>query len=179
VIALEHEPNSRGGSRTLYERFREGDELTISAPRNRFPLAKGTHHVLLAGGIGVTPIMSMARYLQSRGRSFELQYFARSTEHAAFLAELQAPEFIGHLRLHVGLDPDPLEKILRELLRYWAPGHQLYHCGPVPFMHLVQLSAALYWPPAAVHCEYSVQLAGRKKPSRAASDSASFTSSIG
>src|SRR5438094_1239159 len=96
LIAVKNESESRGGSRAMHERVREGTPMTISAPRNNFPLVAGArHHLLLAGGIGITPILSMARHLFAATASFELQYFSRSIEYTAFHDVLSAPEFKG------------------------------------------------------------------------------------
>jgi vanillate monooxygenase ferredoxin subunit len=154
-IAVKREPGSRGGSRAMHEQVKVGDLLTISAPRNRFGLsANASHHLLLAAGIGVTPLLSMAGDLAARGASFELQYFARSSRHAAFGAELQSPRFGGRTSQHHGMEPDALAGHLRALLRVAPAGAHLYMCGPRPFMELVASIASPAWPSASVHREY-------------------------
>ena len=155
VIAVKREAASRGGSRAMHERIAEGDVLSISAPRNHFPIdPKATHHLLLAGGIGVTPLISMARHLQSCGASFDLQYFTRSVEHTAFHAVLSRPHFDGKITFHYALDPDGLHAYLHRLLWRRPEGAHLYVCGPRPFMDLVETTASATWPPEAVHTEY-------------------------
>jgi ferredoxin-NADP reductase len=100
-IGVKLEPNSRGGSRAMHD-LKQGDELTISTPRNNFALVPADHSLLLAGGIGVTPLVAMARQLLTSAASFELHYFARSADHVAF-RDVLAP--IGdRLKLHLGLD---------------------------------------------------------------------------
>jgi vanillate O-demethylase ferredoxin subunit len=153
LIAVKREANSRGGSRAMHE-LKEGQPLEISAPRNNFPLASASHHVLLAGGIGVTPLLSMAQHLQRLGESFELQYFTRSVEHTAFHDRLSAPELRAHVAFHYALDPERLRAYLRQLLWHRRDGAHLYLCGPRPFMDLVEATAAPTWPPEAVHLEY-------------------------
>jgi ferredoxin-NADP reductase len=77
----------------MHDLVKEGDVLSISEPRNNFPLHSAPHSVLLAGGIGITPLLCMARRLSALGRSYEVLYFARSRQAAAFadvLAELGA-----------------------------------------------------------------------------------------
>jgi ferredoxin-NADP reductase len=154
-IAIKREAQSRGGSRAMHERVTEGETLVITAPRNHFPLAKSAkHHLLLAGGIGVTPIMSMARHLQESGASFELQYFTRSIKHTAFHDALSAPEFLGKVNFHYALDPESLRIYLHKLLHERPSGAHLYACGPRPFMSLVEDIATAAWPPEAVHMEF-------------------------
>jgi ferredoxin-NADP reductase len=82
---------SLGGSKAVHEQLRVAIRIDISAPRNNFQLhEEATHSVLVAGVIGVTPILCMARRLRTLGKSFEVLYFARSRQHAAFLDDQQA-----------------------------------------------------------------------------------------
>ena len=85
------EAKSKGGSSALHNKVRVGDLLTVGSVRNAFPLAKeATHSILIAGGIGITPLKSMAHTLKAAGASFELHYCARGPQNVAFLKELQA-----------------------------------------------------------------------------------------
>lgn len=155
LIAVKKEPGSRGGSRAMHERLREGSELVISLPRNNFALdTRAGHHLLVAGGIGITPLLSMARHLLRAGASFELQYFSRSIQHTPFHGLLSGPEFRGRVAFHYALEPDAVRAYLRKLLWRRADGAHLYLCGPRPFMDMVEVSAAPTWPPEAVHLEY-------------------------
>lgn len=89
VVAVLREPNSRGGSAAMHQEVFVGNELTISQPRNHFALSKHAgRHVLLAGGIGVTPIMAMVAELSRRGEPFHLYYCTRSPERTAFMPEI-------------------------------------------------------------------------------------------
>ena len=155
LIAVKKEPESRGGSRAMHERMKEGSELAISNPRSNFALVAGAgRHLLVAGGIGITPLLSMARHLLAAGASFELQYFSRSIQHAAFHDLLSAPEFRGKVAFHYALEPEAVRAYLRKLLWRRTDGSHLYLCGPRPFMDLVETTAAATWPPDAVHLEY-------------------------
>src|SRR5688500_10429173 len=90
LVGVLHTNHSRGGSRCVHEEVQLGDTIRISAPRNGFPLdEEATHSVLIAGGIGVTPFMSMAKRLSQLKRSWQLYYCARSRRHAAFVQELE------------------------------------------------------------------------------------------
>jgi vanillate O-demethylase ferredoxin subunit len=154
VIGVKRELASRGGSASMHERVREGDLLPISAPRNTFPLREeATHHLLLAGGIGMTPLLAMAQALAARDARFTLCVFARSEEHLAFADALHAPSLAPYLRLHLD-QGDASQRIdLHALLAQRAPGTHLYVCGPGGFMKAVR-DAAAHWPEDALHAEY-------------------------
>ncbi len=155
VIAVKRVPDSRGGSQAMHDTVEEGEELYISAPRNHFPLeASAKHHLLLAGGIGVTPLLCMARHLQKTGASFALHYFNRSIAHTAFHDVLSQPEFRGKIFFHYAVEPDRLHEYLHKLLWHRPEGAHMYLCGPPPFMDLVETTAASTWPPEAIHVEY-------------------------
>jgi vanillate O-demethylase ferredoxin subunit len=157
LIAVKRVADSRGGSRAMHDRTDEGDTLHISPPRNHFPLApRAKHHLLLAGGIGITPLLAMARHLQSVGASFSLHYFTRSIEHTAFHEALSQPEFLGKVNFHYAIEPDRLHDYLHKLLWHRPEEGHLYVCGPRPFMDLVEDTAAPGWPPEAIHVEYFV-----------------------
>jgi vanillate O-demethylase ferredoxin subunit len=110
--------------------------------------------VLLAGGIGVTPILSMAHELLSTGTSFELHYFTRSSAHTAFAAVLSSEQFEGYVELHPAVQAGALEALLRRLLARPPADTHAYVCGPAPFMDLVTRVAAQEIPSGAIHKEY-------------------------
>ena len=154
-IAVKLEPQSRGGSRAMHEAIREGQTLTISAPRNNFHLHDGSGHaVLIAGGIGITPLLSMMQHLDARGESFELQYFSRSVAHTAFHEMLSQRKFADKVGFHYALEPEAVRAYLRKHLWHRPDGAHLYICGPGTFMDLVEQTAAVTWPPESVHLEY-------------------------
>jgi vanillate monooxygenase ferredoxin subunit len=157
VIAVKREPASRGGSSGMHERVRAGDRLVVSAPRSNFALAEDAHHhLLLAGGIGITPLLSMSQHLLANGASFQLVYFSRSIAHTAFHDVLSAALYRGHVTFHYALEPDQVRVYLRRLLWERPAGAHLYLCGPRTFMDLVETTAASTWAPDAVHLEYFV-----------------------
>lgn len=154
VIGVKRESAGRGGSTALHERVRLGDLLPIGSPRNTFPLHAGArHHLLLAGGIGLTPLLAMAQQLAREGGAFTLCVFARSHDHLAFAPELAA---LGtRVKLHFD-DPQAPQKIdLQDLLGPPAPlsGTHLYLCGPAGFMQAA-LAAARHWDEDCIHLEY-------------------------
>ena len=129
-IAVKREPASRGGSQAMHERVREGDLLTISAPRNNFALVPAAkHHLLIAGGIGITPLLGMARHLARAGAAFALVYFSRSIAHTAFHELLSAPEYRGRVAFHYALEPEQVRAYLRKLLWTRPPDGHLTSAG--------------------------------------------------
>jgi ferredoxin-NADP reductase/uncharacterized iron-regulated membrane protein len=152
-IAVKRTADSRGGSRTVHEQFQPGTECKVRGPRNHFPLvATASHHVLMAGGIGITPMLAMARALQAQNASFELHYFVQGPGHTAFADVLQQPRFAGRVRVHAGLQREALRGCVQSLLAHPQAGHHLYICGPSGFMDCVR-SAAAAWPADCVHSE--------------------------
>ncbi|SAL72876.1 ferredoxin [Caballeronia peredens] len=154
-IAVKREAQSRGGSQRVHDEFAPGRVIEISEARNHFPLDdEAPHAVLIAGGIGITPVLSMARHLHARGRSFELHYFTRSVEHTAFYARIDTGGLRNFTRFHHGLEGAALHDRLDGILRGRREGAHLYLCGPSPFMTLVRETASPAWPDATVHFEY-------------------------
>ncbi|MEE4021941.1 PDR/VanB family oxidoreductase [Gordonia sp. PKS22-38] len=152
AVAVKREENSRGGSAALHE-LAVGDSLKISEPRNLLEIVSpAAHHVLVAAGIGITPMLSMARYMDVTGISFELHYFARTEEDAAFLPLLRdrCPD---KLHAHVGVPRDEQEAILSVALADIPTDTHVYVCGPEGFMAKVIATAERFVPADAVHSE--------------------------
>jgi ferredoxin-NADP reductase len=126
-IAVKLERAGRGGSGWLHSNLVEGAEIPVSAPRNHFPLANdGGRSILIAGGIGVTPLTAMAHVLVARGDDFVFHYCARDTDHAPLLDKLRT---LCGARLHTwfaseGRRFDPAASLAGEV------GAQIYACGP-------------------------------------------------
>ncbi len=154
VIGVKREPQSRGGSVCLHDVVREGDVLAVSEPRNNFPLRRDADlTLLLAGGIGVTPLLAMAGTLHHQGLPFRMHYFAQGPEHFAFPERLAV---LGDSAVrHGGLSPAATQERLTELLADRRAGAQLYVCGPGPMIETVRRVAADHgWPESRVHFEY-------------------------
>lgn len=153
-IAVLREAASRGGSRHLHENVRVGDILEVSSPRNNFPLdPAGERHLLIAGGIGIAPIMSMIAELRRRRAEFKVHYCTRSPRQTSFRNELAPLAAEGRLRFHHD-GGDPTRGLdIAALLREPRPGTHLCYCGPASMMAAAGEAARL-WPPGAVHCEY-------------------------
>jgi vanillate monooxygenase ferredoxin subunit len=148
-LAVLNDPNSRGGSRAMHA-LKAGDRVRISAPRNRFPLVAARRHLLFAGGIGITPLLAMARTLASEGGDYALHYCARSRTDAAFVPELaDNPRVTFHFD-----DQDPDLPDIARVLGTPTPGTAVYVCGPGGFMDYVLARAeALGWPATALYKE--------------------------
>lgn len=151
MIAVKREPDGRGGSAWIHATLAAGAVVPVSAPRNHFPLDPGpAPALLLAGGIGITPILAMARACRRLGRPFALHYFARSRAAAPLLPAI-ARELGASLHLHLDDEPSTRQDIA-ELLARRAEEAQLYYCGPPGFMAAAGRAAA-HWPEDAVHFE--------------------------
>lgn len=154
VFAVQRELDGRGGSRAIFERVHVGRILAISRPRNVFPLdPQAARHLFLAGGIGITPIMSMIRALRASGGQFLVHYCTRSRERTAFCDELGPLAAEGRVTFHHD-GGDPARGLdVPALLRGYEPGTHLYYCGPEGFMAAVAAAAA-HWPARSVHFEH-------------------------
>lgn len=155
VLGVHRSAQSRGGSRAVHERVAAGEVLCISAPRNHFALApQARHSVLVAAGIGITPLLSMAEHLGARDASFELHYVARSRETAAFLSHLECSSFSKRVRLHLSAGVSPSRIAPSVLVPAPNPDSHLYVCGPPGFMDAVLARARLLgWPLDRLHQE--------------------------
>ena len=154
LIAVLRDENGRGGSRALHERLRVQDIVTVSVPRNNFGLDElATKVVLLAGGIGVTPLKAMAHELERCGIDYEFHYCAKAPEYAAFRHEVSQFANPGRHYFHFdgGNPADGLN--IAKLLREPEPGTHLYYCGPPGFMKACAAAAA-HWPAGTVHFEH-------------------------
>ncbi len=154
-IAVLRDPKSRGGSVGMHDAVKEGDVLTISTPRNHFPMVRAERTLLLAGGIGVTPILCMAQRLSAIGADFEMHYCTRSQDRTAFHAEITASPFADRVHFHFD-DGDAAQKLdAAKLLAAPAPGTHVYICGPTGFIdYIVGTTTAQGWDKANVHLEY-------------------------
>ncbi|MDM0024308.1 PDR/VanB family oxidoreductase [Variovorax saccharolyticus] len=153
VIAVRKEAEGRGGSRFMHERLSEGDAITIEVPKNDFPLHTGPGGtVLLAGGIGVTPLASMATRRRAEGLPVRMHYAGRSRDLMAFVPELEA--LLGDdLRLHADAEQGgPFD--IGAMLDAMPAGDRLYVCGPKLMLDAVLAQTqARGWTHDRVHFE--------------------------
>ncbi len=151
-IAVKRDALGRGGSMNLVDAAFEGDDIAVSEPRNDFELVAAPHYLFIAGGIGITPILSMIRHLRATGQGkFKLIYLTRSAQTTAFLDELKAPDFRGMVTIHH--DEGNIENALDLWPVLEKPGMaHLYCCGPRGLMQAVRDMTG-HWSSARVHFE--------------------------
>lgn len=154
-IAVLRDPASRGGSAAMHDAVHEGDLLTVSEPRNHFPLVHAQRSLLMAGGIGVTPLLCMAQRLAATGAEFALHYSTRSPARTAFRDEIAASRFAHRVHFHHD-DGDAAQKLdAAALLAQPDPGTHIYVCGPAGYIeHVVGTARAAGWDDAHIHLEY-------------------------
>ena len=134
-IAVLREDASRGGSRYLHDTVRVGDLVEVSLPRNNFPLdATAERHLLIAGGIGIAPMISMIAELRRRRVDFRLHYCTRSVARTAFHDDLASLAAEGRVRFHHDSGDPTLGLDIAAALRDRPPGTHLYYCGPANMM---------------------------------------------
>jgi vanillate O-demethylase ferredoxin subunit len=157
-IAVLRTADSRGGSAAVHAWLREGSTFEASVPRNLFPLAPSTtgaaRSLLIAGGIGITPLLAMAETLHARGAAFELHHCTRSLARTPFVERVAAAPWGPSVHRHLD-DGDAGQRLdLPALLAAQPTGTHLYVCGPQGFMEAVLAAArAAAWPEAQLHWE--------------------------
>jgi vanillate O-demethylase ferredoxin subunit len=156
LLCILRDPASRGGSHAVHHLINEGDELRVSAPKNHFALARGTQHsLLLAGGIGVTPILCMAERLAALSASFEMHYCTRAPERTAFRQRIADSSFANRVQFHFNSAAPQQQFNLEKLIASVVPGTHLYVCGPKGFMDAVLAAArAQGWSEDRLHYEF-------------------------
>lgn len=164
VLGIGLDPASRGGSRYVHRDLRVGEKLLVVGPRNHFPLDEtAPHSVLIAGGIGITPMAAMANRLARLGGSFEFHQAVRDRSRAAHLERVRglAPKFALHVDAEAGR---PLDIVA--IVAGAPEGAHFYCCGPLPMLAAFEAATA-HLPAERVHLEYF-----RAKPVEAAATSA-------
>jgi tetrachlorobenzoquinone reductase len=154
VVAVNLDKASRGGSAFIHDRLRVGDVVSISAPRNHFPLNEDASlSVMFAGGIGITPLFSMAQRLDALKRHWEMHYFARSRACAAFVDSLVQLAAQGRGSVHCHFDDETDSRADLAKCVASVPTHaHLYCCGPAPMLDAF-VDASSGRPPSQVHLE--------------------------
>ncbi|MBL4876469.1 MAG: 2Fe-2S iron-sulfur cluster binding domain-containing protein [Cohaesibacteraceae bacterium] len=152
-LGILREDQGRGGSLKIHHMLHEGAPVIVSQPRNHFPVAKTEgRHILLAGGIGVTPLIAMGHELARDGAQFELYYKAKTRRQAGFIPELEAVSWVNHVHFHFS---DEARLDIETVLNDYKVGDHVYTCGPAAFMDAVfETSERLGWPEDALHREY-------------------------
>ena len=152
VTGVLYEPNGGGGSKWMHESLREGDLVDARGPLNDFPLDESAaSHLLIAGGIGITPMLAMGYRLRDIGAEFHLHYCTKTPEGTAFMDEVN-DVFAGHITFHHdGGDPTKGIK-LAEVLAEQPQGGHVYICGPGGLLNAAR-EAASHWTDGSVHFE--------------------------
>lgn len=150
VVAIKREPQSRGGSSSMHDEAKEGYELKVEPPENDFPLTDVQKYLLIAGGIGVTPIYAMARHLDKKGKLLRIIYVSRSAEEAAYLDELKK-DYEGRMIVHHDNgDPSNVYDFWDDLATPRAT--HVFCCGPKPLMEEIKAVSG-HWPEGRIHFE--------------------------
>lgn len=150
VIALKREPDSRGGSRSMVEETEVGGTLRADTPANSFPLAEAPGYLLIAGGIGIAPILAMANRLDGAGKPFRLIYCARSAAESAYLDEMRARFGARLIVHHDGGAPDAFYDFWDEFAE--PADIRVYCCGPKALMEEIRAVSG-HWPEGRVRFE--------------------------
>ena len=167
-IAVMLDPRSRGGSAAMHRNVRTGTRLQVTGPRNNFPLQEDAPlSVLVAGGIGITPLWCMVQRLVDLGRDWELHYACRSRAVAAFVPQIEAAAAAsgGRFRLWADDEHDGRPFDLAPVVRGAPPHAHLYCCGPVPMLTAFRDAAPAEWS-GRMHMEY-FRPAETARPTRA------------
>lgn len=153
VVGVGLHPQSRGGSQFVHRTLKVGEVLQASAPRNRFPLAESAEMTtFIAGGIGVTPLLSMASRLSHLGKPWRMYYCARTPSRAAYLDRLLAlngGEVVTVFDGCPGVRPLSIDDVVESL----GPAEHLYCCGPAGMLAAFE-HASRSRDPATVHVEW-------------------------
>jgi vanillate O-demethylase ferredoxin subunit len=153
-IAVKPEPNGRGGSLEAHEHLTPGTVVTISEPRNNFALTRARRYVLVAGGIGITPLLSMAHDLWGRQIPFAFHVCAQDADAVPFGTDLSTYAFADAIEVHLDVAPGRTSLDPERALGGWEAGTELYTCGPAGFMDWITSRALdLAWPLDTVHRE--------------------------
>lgn len=155
-IAVAKDARSRGGSQHVHETLRVGDVLQIGTPRNLFPIEKAANlSVLIAGGIGITPLWSMVRQFEALGSAWVLHYAARDRHHAAYLADIErfvATSAHGRLETYFDNEAGGRRMDVAEVIRETPAGAHVYCCGPQSMLEAFE-AATSGLPVENVHLE--------------------------
>ncbi|WP_405539354.1 PDR/VanB family oxidoreductase [Streptomyces sp. NBC_00075] len=150
TVAVLRERDGRGGSHEVHELLHEGSVLQVSDPRNHFRLVDADRYLFIAGGIGITPILSMIRAVQGRGAAWQLVYGGRTRDSMAFLDE------IGRLpqsAVEIFTDDETGYPDIDAVIKSAAPGTAVYACGPPGLLRTVEASCSDLPPSSSLHVE--------------------------
>ncbi|WP_375038263.1 PDR/VanB family oxidoreductase [Acinetobacter sp. RW6] len=154
-LGILRDPDSRGGSVSAFDEIKDGMQIQVSEPKNLFPLLKAKHSVLIGGGIGITPLITMAYQLASEGTSFELHYCGASPENCAFVDEIKNGELAKYTTFHFKSEGASHRAFFESAIKDIDSESHIYTCGPVGFMDwVINLATTHDFPEQQIHKEY-------------------------
>lgn len=154
-LGILRDPESRGGSVSAFDEIKDGMQIQVSEPKNLFPLLKAKHSVLIGGGIGITPLITMAYQLASEGTSFELHYCGASPENCAFVDEIKNGELAEYTTFHFKSEGASHRAFFESAIKDIDLESHIYTCGPVGFMDwVINLATTHDFPEQQIHKEY-------------------------
>jgi len=154
-LGILRDPASRGGSISAFDEIKDGMQIQVSEPKNLFPLLKAKHSVLIGGGIGITPLITMAYQLAHEGESFELHYCGASPENCAFVDEIKNGELAKHTTFHFKSEGASHRAFFESAIKDIDLESHIYTCGPVGFMDWgINLATTHNFPGQQIHKEY-------------------------
>lgn len=154
-LGILRNPESRGGSISAFDEIKDGMQIQVSEPKNLFPLLKAKHSVLIGGGIGITPLITMAYQLAHEGESFELHYCGASPEKCAFVDEIKNGELAKHTTFHFKSEGASHRAFFESAIKDIDSESHIYTCGPVGFMDwVINLATTHDFPEQQIHKEY-------------------------
>ncbi|MCH2051973.1 oxidoreductase [Acinetobacter pittii] len=154
-LGILRDPESRGGSISAFDEIKDGMQIQVSEPKNLFPLLKAKHSVLIGGGIGITPLITMAYQLAHEGASFELHYCGASPEKCAFVDEIKNGELAKHTTFHFKSEGASHRAFFESAIKDIDSESHIYTCGPVGFMDwVINLATTHNFPEQQIHKEY-------------------------
>ncbi|MFW1922543.1 PDR/VanB family oxidoreductase [Acinetobacter geminorum] len=154
-LGILRDPESRGGSISAFDEIKDGMQIQVSEPKNLFPLLKAKHSVLIGGGIGITPLITMAYQLAHEGASFELHYCGASPEKCAFVGEIKNGELAQYTTFHFKSEGASHRAFFESAIKDIDLESHIYTCGPVGFMDwVINLATTHDFPEQQIHKEY-------------------------
>lgn len=154
LICVKKESASRGGSRYVHEELRVGQTLQISSPRNAFRLVPAKHHILMAAGIGITPLLAFAEHLENQKMSFDLFYYVKDLNDTAFSKRLKQGFKYGNCHILYSNQGQSIRHGLPEICQITKIDTHIFMCGPEGFMNFCrQRCLENGWPSDHLHFE--------------------------
>ncbi|NUG23145.1 PDR/VanB family oxidoreductase [Acinetobacter lactucae] len=154
-LGILRDPESRGGSVSAFDEIKDGMQIQVSEPKNLFPLLKAKHSVLIGGGIGITPLITMAYQLANEGESFELHYCGANPENCAFVDEIKNGELAKYTTFHFKSEGASHRAFFESAIKDIDSESHIYTCGPVGFMDwVINLATTHDFPEQQIHKEY-------------------------